>query len=269
MGELTTFFKTDIGDMIETINVNERFKRVELMLGHDACKRLQDASVTVVGLGAVGSYAVEGLARAGIGRLRVIDFDVVAESNINRQLFALGSTIGRKKCEVAKERILDINPACQVEAVCGFIDATNIWELVEDSSDFVIDAIDALNPKVELLAALRSRELQFISCLGAALRTDATKVRVAPLSKAHGCPLGRSVRNRLRRRGVPVDFLCIYSEEPLPHPLPVAAPTDALGDQPLLQRGRVRNTLGSLPTITGIFGLTAANAAIKAISGRE
>lgn len=249
--------------------LDERFMRIELMLGKDACERLSESFVMVVGLGAVGSYAVEGLARAGVGRIRVVDFDRVSPSNINRQLYALGSTVGRLKCELARERILDINPECKVEAIEQFVDAETIPGLLEDRPDIIIDAIDALNPKTELLAVARTMELNIISCLGAAMRSDSMCVKIAPLDKVHHCPLGRHVRQRLRRRGVPTDFSCVFSEEPLPNPLPVARPTDTLGEKPFISRGRTRNTLGSMPTITGIFGLTAANLAIKMLVGKE
>lgn len=242
---------------------NERFKRIELMLGSNALDRLRDSYVMVAGLGAVGSYAVEGLARAGVGRFKLIDFDRVCMSNINRQLYALESTVGRQKCEVAKERILDINPNCRVEAINGFIDSETIREYIGDRPDIVIDAIDSLNPKVELISAVRTSEIPLITCLGAALRFDPASIRVANLSETFGCPLGRLIRKRLRKRGISMDYPCVYSEEALPDPLPIAAPTDALGDNPLQERGRIRNTLGSMPTITGIFGLTAANLAIK------
>jgi len=239
------------------------------MLGDDACERLRESFAVIVGLGAVGGYAVEGLARAGVGRLRLIDFDKVAPSNINRQLLALGSTVGRPKCEVARERILDINPDCSVEIIQSFADADTIPGFLADSPDIVIDAIDALNSKVELIVVARSMGLPIISCLGAALRFDPTAVRVGPLSDVHHCPLGKTVRVRLRRRGVPLDFPCIYSDEPLPKPLPLAPPSDDLADPHIIQRGRARNTLGSLPTVTGMFGLTAANHAIKILIGRE
>ncbi len=256
-------------DIDKSPSMDERFRRIELMLGRDTCERLRSSFALVVGLGAVGSYAVEGLARAGVGRIRVIDFDRVGVSNINRQLFALESTVGRLKCDVARERILDINPSCDVEAINGFVDAETVVEYLSDMPNIVIDAIDSLNPKVELLAAARSREIPLISCLGAAMRFDPTCVRVATIEAAHGCPLGAAVRKRLRRRGVPMDIPCVFSEESLPNPLPLAAPTDAHGEMPLLERGRIRNTLGSMPTITGIFGLTAANQAIKMLIGRQ
>lgn len=248
-----------------TYKHRERFSRIELMLGAEACEKLQNASVTVVGLGAVGTYTVEGLARAGVGNLRLVDFDRISPSNINRQLLALESTVGRLKCEVAKERVLEINPTCRVEAIRAFLDAETAMECIGGTPDVVIDAIDSLNPKVELIAAAKGAGIPLISSLGAAMRFDPTRVRIGLMSEAQGCPLGRAVRKRLRRRGISMDFPCVYSEEVLPNPLPVAAPTDALGETPLLERGRARNTMGSMPTITGIFGLTAANEAIRLI----
>lgn len=251
-------------------NQDDRFKRTRLMLGEDAFERLRNSSVTVVGLGAVGSYAVEALSRAGVGNLRLIDFDKVGPSNINRQLYALSSTIGRLKSDVARERVLDINPDCNVHTIHGFLDAATVWDFVGEAPDLVIDAIDALNPKVELISALRTKNMRFITCLGAALRFDPTCIRVAPLKQVEYCPLGRAVRQRLRRRGVPVDFPCVYSIEPLPNPLPVEPPSEAIdADSSPIVRGRARNTLGSMPTITGMFGLTAANYAIKMLIDRE
>lgn len=241
----------------------ERFKRIELMLGRDAYERLQNSRVTVVGLGAVGSYAVEGLARAGINNLRLVDFDNISQSNFNRQLYALESTLGRAKCEVAKDRVLDINPGCNVEAISGFVDNETVYKLIGESPNLVIDAIDSLGPKVELLASVRQKNINLVSCLGAALRTDPAFVRVGTLNQVHGCPLGKDVRRLLRRREVEMDFPCVYSDEPLPKPLPIAAPVGEHREKAVLERGRVRNILGSLPTLTGIFGLTAANLAIK------
>ncbi len=245
----------------------DRFRRIELMLGKEACQRLRDSFVMVVGLGAVGSYAVEGLARAGIGRIRVVDFDVVAPSNINRQLYALESTIGRPKAEVAAERIGDINPGCRVEALREFVDAETAAGYLADPPDLVIDCIDSVNPKVQLLTVMRTANVPIISCLGAALRTDPTLIRIGPMEDAHGCPLGSRVRKFLRRRGVPLDFPCVYSQEPLPNPLPVAPPCADASEARTVDRGLQRNTLGSLPTITGIFGLTAANLAIRMCIG--
>lgn len=249
---------------------DQRFSRIELLLGPAAGHRLRHSLALVVGLGAVGSYATEALARAGIGRLRLVDFDRISPSNVNRQLLALSSTLGQPKCEVARSRVLDINPECRVEAINGFVDADSVAGFLHhpDPPDIVIDAIDSLNSKVELIAAVRAAGLPLICCLGAALRFDPAQIRMGPLHEVCHCHLARMVRRRLRRRGVPLDFACVYSLEPMPHPLPIAAPSERLGEAALLDRGRPRNTLGSLPTITGIFGLTAAHAALRLLVAR-
>jgi len=149
---------------------NERFSRIERMIGGDGLRRLEKAFVVVVGLGAVGSYAVEGLARAGIGRLRLVDFDVIRPSNINRQLCALDSTVGMAKVEVARRRVNDINPACQVDVRRCFVHCDTMDQVLAGPPDLVVDAIDSLGPKVELLAAMQERRIPVVSSMGAACR---------------------------------------------------------------------------------------------------
>lgn len=229
--------------------------------------RLAESSVTVVGLGAVGSYATEALARAGVGRLRLIDFDEIRHSNLNRQLYALHSTIGRQKVDVAAERLRDINPACRVEAMRCFIHAETMSRVLDEPPSLVIDAIDSFSPKCELLAAVRMRGIGLVSSMGAALRTDPTCIRIGPMREVHHCPLAAKIRKRLRGRQVPLDFTCIYSIEPVSE-LP-ADVVDVQGEsgEDTIVRGRQRRPLGSLPTLTGIFGLTAANEAIRMLLG--
>ncbi|MFP4105554.1 MAG: ThiF family adenylyltransferase [Phycisphaerae bacterium] len=239
---------------------DERFTRTRHILGPDGLERLTRAHVAVIGLGAVGSYAVEALTRSGIGRLTLVDFDEVSLSNINRQLYALESTVGKPKADLARNRVRDINPSCRVDSHRCFVDAETAEHLLDDRPDLVIDAIDSLNPKVDLLAAVRTRQIPLVSSMGAALRRRPGLVRVSALEDTHSCPLARQVRKRLRRREVPLDFPCVWSaEEP---------DRDALLDleeseKHLVDRGRKRRSLGSLPTITGIFGLTAANTALQ------
>lgn len=244
-----------------------QFSRITRLLGTAGMDRLAEASVAVVGLGAVGSYAVEALARAGVGRLRLVDFDVVQPSNINRQLYALHSTIGLPKIELAAARVMDINPACRVETMRTFVHNETFDQLLAGSPDVLIDAIDAFNPKVSLLAEATGRGVTLVSSMGAALRTDISQIRVGPLSESAGCPLARRLRRFLRRRGVTSDFLCVYSTETVEH-LPEGAMSDVEDTEaPAEGRGRRRRTLGSLPTVTGIFGLLAAHAAIRLIAG--
>ena len=217
--------------------------------------------VTIVGLGAVGGYAAEGLARAGIGRLRLVDFDTIQPSNINRQILALESSIGQTKVEAAKERITLINPRCQVEALELFAAEETLDDILFPVPDVLIDAIDSLNPKVQLLVGAHKRGITTYSSMGAALRTDPSKIKIGEIMTSNHCPLAKHVRNRLRRQGVEGGIQCIYSTERVEFnyqgPEETAQPASVYED-----RGRKRNVLGSLPTITGIFGLILANEVI-------
>jgi len=244
-----------------------RFARTELLLGPGGLARLRDSRVLVAGLGAVGSYAAEGLARAGVGHLRLADFDVVQPSNINRQLYALESTVGRPKVDVAAERLRDINPACEIDARRVFIDGDTAPVLVAADVDVVIDAIDSLNPKVALLHAAHGAGVWTVSCMGAATRTDPFSIRAGDIASTERCPLARLVRKRLRRHGVASGILCVYSVEPPRNAVPADAATDPAPPGFEHRRGRRRRPLGSLSTLTGMFGLIAATQAILHLAG--
>lgn len=239
---------------------NRRFMRTELLLGKEGLRRLKQASVMIVGLGAVGGYALEGLARAGVGKLILVDFDIFEETNINRQILALSSTIGKKKTEVALQRVKEINPDCVVETKDVFVNADTIDELLKEPVDFVVDAIDALNPKCCLMQMLQEKRIPFISSMGAALKSDPSFIKLGPLSKTKNCGLAKFIRKRLKKRGVNINKItCVSSEEQVN--LPETAIMES--EDKIQESGRIRNTLGSLPTITAIFGLTIANAVIK------
>lgn len=240
--------------------MNERFCRVEQLAGREAFERLRGARVAVFGLGAVGSYAVEALARSGIGTLVVVDCDIVRPSNINRQLYALGSTIDHPKVEVARARILDINPDCRVDAHQTFAARDTLPGLLTPPLDAVIDAIDSVSPKVDLIEAAWRAGFNVISSMGATTRTDPALIRVGDIAETDVCPLARFVRKRLRRRGILSGIRCIYSvEEPRNQsPLP--------GGVEQFSRGRPRTAIGSLSYMTGIFGLIAAGEAIRLIA---
>lgn len=240
---------------------HERFVRMISLVGQENFERLQKASVVVVGLGAVGSYAIEALARAEIGRLRVVDFDTIQLSNFNRQLYGLQDNLGRPKVTVASERIHQINPDCQVEPLETFVHHDTLDTILTPSLDLIVDAIDSVNPKVELLAAVQQRSLPVVSSMGAALRRDPTKIRMGQLSQTRNCPLARILRKRLRRRQIPLDLTCVYSTEPVQQ-LPSTAICAGDPADHLASRGRIRQSLGSLPTISGLFGLTLAHAAL-------
>jgi tRNA threonylcarbamoyladenosine dehydratase len=245
----------------------ERFARIRLLLGEDGFRILQASSVTVVGLGAVGGYAVEGLARSGISRLRLVDFDTLQPSNINRQILALNSTLGRPKVDVARERVLDINPACEVEAMEIFADEESMDRILTPAPSLLIDAIDSVNPKIQLLTAAYHRRIPILSSMGAALRLDPTKIQFDDLFSTRKCPLARRLRKRLRQNGVDQGIECVYSTEEVEfdYQPPVR---DHASENPYSARGRARRTLGSLPTLTGIFGLYLANRAILKLAGK-
>lgn len=236
------------------------------LLGETRFARLQNSRVTVVGLGAVGGYVVEGLARAGITRLRLIDYDTIQPTNINRQILALESTLGRLKADAARERVLQINPQCQIEALPTFASKETIDAILDPAPDLLIDAIDSLNPKVQLLAGAYERKIPTLSSMGAALRTDPSRIRIADIFDTDNCPLARFVRKRLRRQGIGRGITCVYSNEKIEFDYSQPNDEEKVGETPFSERGRERNVLGSLPTVTGIFGLTLANEAIMQLT---
>lgn len=240
--------------------------RTRLLLGEEGMQRLHQATVMVIGLGAVGGYALEGLARAGVGHFILVDFDVFDETNINRQILALSSTVGEKKIEVAKRRVLDINPDCIVEIRDIFVNQPMLEGLLAEKVDYVIDAIDALNPKCCLIQALAEKEIPFVSSMGAALKSDPSCIKLGALSGTKNCGLAKFIRKRLKKRGLDISKIkCVSSDEQvdLPETAIVANEEDCQ------ESGRVRNTLGSLPTITAIFGLTIANEVIRQLSRKQ
>lgn len=222
--------------------MSDRLHRTRLLFGDTGIEKLQKATVMIVGCGAVGSFAVEALARAGVGNLIIIDSDVIEESNINRQIFATDTTIGLPKVDVARARIHDINPDIHVTAIQTFFDDTTELNV---TPDFVIDAIDTVPSKIALYKWCVSRNIPFISSMGAARKTNPSCIKIAKLSKTTVCPLAAKIRKMVRDANLP-DFDVIYSTEP-------AAPTDAA------------RVFGSIVTVTGIFGLMAANHAINYI----
>ena len=176
--------------------------RTQLLVGEEGVKKLADSHVLVVGLGGVGAYAAEQLARAGIGKLTIIDCDTVNVTNKNRQLLALDSTLGRPKVEVMAERIRDINPDVEVIAINQYLKDQPIIDLMEQKFDFVVDAIDTLAPKVFLLYYAVQNKQNIVSCMGAGGKFDPTKIEIDDISKSHNCRLAFYIRKRLHRLGI-------------------------------------------------------------------
>jgi tRNA A37 threonylcarbamoyladenosine dehydratase len=178
-----------------------QFERSEILIGREGVACLAGKHVFLAGLGGVGSWCAEALARAGIGRLTLADMDVVAVSNINRQLPALLSTVGRPKAEVMAERIRDINPDCRLTLITEFLTPDNIPALLPDDADYVIDCIDSLNCKVALIVEAHGRGLPVAASMGAGNKLDVTRVKVSDIAETEMDPLARVVRKRLRKAG--------------------------------------------------------------------
>lgn len=224
---------------------HSQFLRSEMILGKESTEKLNSKSVILFGLGGVGSYTAEALARAGIGRLTIVDNDCVSVTNINRQLCALRSTVGKPKTEVVKERILDINPECEVNALQKFYLPENADEFILDKYDYIADAIDTVSAKIDL--AVKSQELgiPLISCMGTGNKLDPTRFTVSDIFKTSGCPLCRVMRSELRKRNI--KKLCVVwsPEEPIK-----PAKTD--------EDSGKRQTPGSLPFVPGVAGMIMA-----------
>ena len=252
------------GDSTGETDLGRRFGGVARLYGESAMRRFAAARVCVVGLGGVGSWAVEALARSGVGELMLIDLDHVAESNVNRQLPALGSTLGKAKVQVLAERVGDINPACRVINVEAFVAEDNLQQLLGDAGDCVLDCIDSSRAKAALLAYCRRQRRFVVTAGGAGGRLDPTRVRVADLSRTEQDPLLARTRKRLRQQfGFPVnprrrfEIPAVWSDEPLTMP-PEACEVRGVG----LHCGG----LGSVMPVTATFGLVAASLVLRRLA---
>lgn len=189
------------------------FSRTELLLGANGMKRLNASRVAVFGIGGVGTFAVEALVRSGVGALDLIDDDKVCLTNINRQLIATRKTVGKKKVEVMRDRVLEINPAAKVEIHETFYGAETAAHFDLNAYDYIIDAIDTVSSKLVLIEGAKAAGVPIISCMGAGNKLDPTRLEVADISKTSMCPLAKVMRTELRRRGIE-DVKVVYSKEP-------------------------------------------------------
>ncbi len=192
-----------------------RFSRTENLIGKEGMQRLQSAHVIVFGVGGVGGYAVEALARAGVGAITVVDNDVVSESNINRQIIALTSTVGEKKIEVVKRRLLDINPLCRVNVLDTFFLPETTLNFAP--YDYVVDAVDTVSAKIEIIRRAKEAGVPVISSMGTGNKLSAQGFVVADISKTSVCPLARVMRRELKKRGIEQVKVVYSKEEPAPH----------------------------------------------------
>lgn len=231
-------------------------ERTELLLGSERLSELQRAHVLVVGLGGVGGIATEMLVRAGIGRLSIVDADIVQPSNINRQIVATHSAIGQSKASVLASRLRDINPAAEIEVIEEFLQDDNMVRLLDRHRyDFVIDAIDSLSPKVHLIRLSRERGLPIISSMGAGAKMDISSVRIDDLSRSHNCNLARAIRKRLRKLGISRGIPVVYSVE-LPRE---EAIIEISGER------CKKSTAGTISYMPAVFGLHLAAYVIEHI----
>ena len=231
-----------------------QFERTQILIGDEGINRLANCHVFVAGLGGVGSYCTEAMARAGIGRLTLLDHDVVAISNINRQLPALLSNVGLSKAELMRARIADINPDCRVTLLKVFLDISNVKDLIPDDCDYVIDCIDSLSCKVALVAESYQRGLKVASSMGAGNRLDPAHIKLADISKTEKCALAREMRKLLsKHHQIRTGILTVFSDE---HPRPPLPP------EPTAQ-GRPRAVNGTISYMPPLFGYMLAGAVIK------
>ena len=187
--------------------------RTELLLGKDNLEKLRNAHVLIVGLGGVGGYTAEQICRAGVGKMTIVDGDVVDITNKNRQLIALESTIGKSKSHVLKSRLLDINPELEINAIEDFMTGEMIAELLKNDFDYVVDAIDTLDPKVNLIMNAVKNKHKIVSSMGAGGRFNIENIQVKDISKSHNCYLARAVRKRLHREKIYKGINVVFSKE--------------------------------------------------------
>jgi tRNA A37 threonylcarbamoyladenosine dehydratase len=237
--------------------------RTEILIGAAGLARLRAAHVLVAGLGGVGGYAAEALGRAGVGRLTLLDHDVVSPSNLNRQLLALHSTIGQPKVEVMAERLRDIDPALELTLIGEFLQPDRADDLVATTRyDYVADCIDSIACKAALVAACHRHGVPVISALGAGNCLDVSRVRVARLDQTQVCALARELRRKLRELNAPLDYPVVYSDEPRRPPLP-HQPVG--GETP----GRPRAVNGTISYLPALFGVMLAGFIIRRLLGES
>jgi tRNA A37 threonylcarbamoyladenosine dehydratase len=237
--------------------MNNWLERTELLLGAEKLDMLRKANVLVVGVGGVGAYAAEMIVRAGVGRMTIADADRVSESNINRQLVALHSTVGREKCEVLAERLKDINPELQLTMVNRFIKDDETDALLDsDKFDYVVDAIDTLSPKLALIKGSLDRGIPVVSSMGAGAKTDPTLMEIRDIAKTHHCPLAHMLRKRLHKIGIRRGFKAVFSPEPVRE-----------GAMILCQEQNKKSNVGTISYIPALFGIGCASVVIRGLVG--
>lgn len=244
------------------------FSRTELLIGPEAMKRLENSKIAIFGIGGVGSFVVEGLVRCGVGKFVLIDDDCICLTNLNRQLHATRKTIGQPKVDVMKERILSINPKAQVDVFQKFYLPENADEMLNDDYDYIVDAIDTVTGKLDLVVKAKERNIPIISSMGAGNKMDPTRFVVTDIYKTSICPLAKVMRKELRKRGV--DYLkVVYSQEEPLQPKETADNSCAVGcvcPSGTTRKCTTRNQIpGSISFVPSVVGLIIAGEAVKDI----
>ena len=231
-----------------------RFSRTELLIGPDGLEKLQKSRVAVFGIGGVGASAVEALARCGIGYLILVDYDDICLTNINRQIHALQSTVGRPKVELMKERVLQINPKAVVEAIREFYSPDKSEQLIPDDLDYIVDAIDNVTGKIDLITKAKVKGIRVVSAMGAGNKLDPTAFEVADIAKTSVCPLARVVRRELKKAGISEGVKVVYSKE---QPMVPLSTSCALR----------RQIPGSISFVPPVMGMILAGVVVRDIVG--
>ena len=239
---------------------SEWLQRTELLVKEEGIERLKSANILIVGLGGVGSFAAEFLVRSGIGNLTIVDGDTVDITNINRQLPALNSTIGKNKTDVVAERILDINPEINLKKIDEFLEPERMEELLtQEKFDYVLDCIDSLSPKLALIITCKRKKIKLVSAMGAGGKTDPSKVMVRDISKTNNCFLAKQIRKKLKKEQIHKGFRCVFSTE--------------IQDENSLKMtdgsNYKKSFYGTISYMPAIFGLYAAAEVIRFLLKKE
>ncbi|SES97325.1 tRNA threonylcarbamoyladenosine dehydratase [Anaerobranca gottschalkii] len=234
-----------------------RFSRTEMLIGTENLNKLKESKILVFGVGGVGSYAVEALARAGVGKLRLVDFDDVCLTNCNRQIHALKNTIGKVKAEVMGERVKLINPECEVEVVKEFYTPENGDELLEGDFHYVIDAIDTVSAKLHLIETCVKNNIPIISAMGAGNKLFPEMLEIADISQTTICPLARVVRRELKKRGISKGVEVVYSKEVPRKPIAYADCKNNCicpgGDGHCTKKRQIPGSISYVPSVAGLL----------------
>lgn len=230
--------------------MEQQFSRTELLIGKEGLELLGKAKIIVFGIGGVGSFVAEALARSGVGFLTLVDSDVIALSNVNRQVHALISTVGQDKVHVMKERIADINPYCQVVPVKKFVTPENVEDFFTGVYDYAVDAIDSLPGKIALLRFCKEKGISVISAMGAGNKLNPGKFKIADISQTSVCPLARKVRHELRKYGIQSGVKVVFSEE---EPVRIRKILDGNAGENYPQSRRAPGSISFVPSVAGLL----------------